>query len=94
MKRNRKGAGRRRRSLRIWTRAEAQAALPYISSVVRSLREHWLSPQVHRHALCRLANRPGRPDRDSLIAQEGKRVRSERPKHVSSKRWKRSRHST
>jgi hypothetical protein len=70
MNRNQKGARRRRQVLRLWNRPQAQAALPYISSIVRSLREHWLEAQTHRLDLSRLKRRPGRPDRASLIAEQ------------------------
>src|SRR5262249_56654657 len=41
VKRNRKGK-RRRDSIQVWTYPQAQSALPYLSSVVRSLRDHTL----------------------------------------------------
>jgi len=70
MNRNRKETKRRNQVLRIWTVAEARAALPYIASIVRSLREHWFEAQAHRRALGRLEGRNGRPDRANLIAQQ------------------------
>jgi hypothetical protein len=68
MKRNQKGTKRRRRHIRVWTLEQARAALPYLSSVVRSLREHRLEAVTQHRNAERLARRPGRPDRDSLIA--------------------------
>ncbi len=68
MKRNQKGAKRRRRQIRVWTLEQTRAALPYLSSVVRSLREHRLEAVTQHRTAERLAHRPGRPDRDSLIA--------------------------
>jgi hypothetical protein len=68
MKRNQKGTKRRRRHIRAWALDQARAALPYLSSVVRSLREHRLEAVTQHRNAERLANRPGRPDRDSLIA--------------------------
>src|SRR5947209_4029565 len=68
MKRNQKGAKRRRRQIRVWALEQARAALPYLSSVVRSLREHRLEAVTQHRNAERLAHRPGRPDRDSLIA--------------------------
>ena len=70
MKRNPKRARRSRKTFRVWTFAEAQAAAPYIASVVRSLREHGLEALAHHRTGQRLAERPGRPDRAALIAQE------------------------
>lgn len=61
---------RRRRILKLWTHAQAQAALPYLASVVRSIREHRLEAQQHLLTAERLASQPGRPDRTAIIAQE------------------------
>jgi hypothetical protein len=68
MKRNQRGAKRRRRQIRVWTLEQTRAALPYLSSVVRSLREHRLEAVAQHRSAERLAHRPGRPDRDTLIA--------------------------
>src|SRR2546423_12595391 len=53
--------------LRLWTHAEAVKALPYLRSIVRSLREHWLHLQRVHLQVRRLDARPGRPDRQALI---------------------------
>lgn len=55
--------------LRLWTYAESQNARPYLRSIVRSLREHWLEMQRVRVQVERLDARPGRPDRRALIAR-------------------------
>jgi len=68
MKRNQKGTKRRPRQIRVWTLEQARTSLPYLSSVVRSLREHRLEAVTQHRNAQRLADRPGRPDRDSLIA--------------------------
>jgi hypothetical protein len=68
VKRNPKKAKRTSDDLRVWTFAQAQQAAPYIASVVRSLREHGLETLARHRYLRRLANRPGRPDRSTLIA--------------------------
>jgi len=70
VKRNPKGAKQRRQTLRVWTYAQAQAAQPYLTSVVRSLREHGLEALDQQRAFQLLAQRPGRPDRETLIAQQ------------------------
>jgi hypothetical protein len=69
MKRDQKGAKRRRKQIRVWTLEQARASLPYLSAVLRSLREHRLEAVTQHRNAKRLAQRPGRPDRDSLIAQ-------------------------
>ena len=70
MNRNRRGAKARRQMLRLWTYQQALTALPYVSSVVRSLREHWLEMQRYQDAFRRLEKQPRRPDRTGLIAQQ------------------------
>ena len=55
---------------RLWTFEEAQAATPYISSVARSLREHYLQVLAKRRELQLLAGRHGRPERKALIQQQ------------------------
>jgi hypothetical protein len=54
-------------ALRVWTYPEAVAALPYLRSVVRSLREHWLDWQQARLRVRRIDARPGRPGREVLL---------------------------
>jgi hypothetical protein len=54
--------------VRFWTRDEARKAVPYIRSVLRTLREHWLEMQAQDRDARRLADRPGRLDRAALIA--------------------------
>jgi hypothetical protein len=55
---------------RLWTLEEAQAAIPYISSVARSLREHYLEILAKCREVQRLTERHGRPDRKALIEEQ------------------------
>ncbi len=74
MTRQPKGTKKRSRSIQVWTYAQAQTALPYITAIVRSLREHALEALIYRRQLQRLTNQPGRPTLTSLIAiEEAKR---------------------
>jgi uncharacterized protein DUF2203 len=74
VKRNPKGAKQRQRTIQVWTYAQAQAAAPYIASVVRSLREHSLEALACQRKLRRLNQQAGRPDRQTIIAiQEAER---------------------
>ncbi len=60
-------ARRSRHSLRLWAFEQAQAAVPYLKSIVRSLREHALDIQrLHQQAQT-LDELPGRPSRQTLI---------------------------
>ena len=65
-----KNAKKERRLIRPWTYARAQAALPYVRSVMQSLRDCRLEAQSQHLRAERLAKLPGRPDRASLIARE------------------------
>jgi hypothetical protein len=69
MNRRQKGRRRRRRTLQTWSIGQAEAAAPYIRSVLKSLREHHLEWQACQLEVQRLATRSGRPDRTALIAQ-------------------------
>lgn len=60
-------------TLRLWAFEEAQAAVKYIASVVRSVREHHLAMQAKRRELQALADNPGRPGRQTLIAEQDAR---------------------
>jgi uncharacterized protein DUF2203 len=55
---------------RLWTFEEAQAAVPYLSSVARSLREHYLECLAKRRDVQRFTERHGRPDRKALIEEQ------------------------
>jgi hypothetical protein len=57
-------------TLRLWTFEDAQAAVPYLASVIRSMREHYLELLALRRQLLAVADRPGRPDRKALIAEQ------------------------
>jgi len=55
---------------RRWTFEEAQTAVPYVASVARSFREHYLEILAKRRELQTFARRPGRPDRKALIEEQ------------------------
>ena len=52
----------------LWTRARAVKARAYLASMLHSLRDSLLEAKQHSLAAHRLATRPGRLDRASLIA--------------------------
>lgn len=70
MNRNRKGPQRRSQTLRVWTYDEAVHALPYVTSLMSSLRESWTTAQAHDRRARRLTEQPGRPDRDRILAEK------------------------
>jgi hypothetical protein len=67
MKRNSKGAKKRQRTIQVWTLTQAKSAVPYLTSILRSLREYTLESLAARQRMRRIDARPGRPDRDTLI---------------------------
>jgi hypothetical protein len=68
MNRSRKKNKPEGRLLNLWSHPQAVKALPYVSSIVRSLRESRLEAQRLHFLGNRLANRSGRPTRSSIIA--------------------------
>jgi hypothetical protein len=70
MKRNQRGAKGEKKTIQVWTYAQAIGAVPYLASIMRSLRDAQLeSRRLHLDAR-RQAERPGRPDRSAIIARE------------------------
>lgn len=67
MRRKHHQEGRTSIPLRLWTYAEAVHAVPYLRSIVGSLREQWLAVRQARAEVRRLDARSGRPDRHALI---------------------------
>jgi Uncharacterized conserved protein (DUF2203) len=70
MKRNPKSAKPKAEAIQVWTLAQAQSAVPYITSIVRSLREHAINIQKYKLLLEKLNQLSGRPKRDTLIAAQ------------------------
>ena len=58
------------RTPRLWSLEEAQAAVPYFSSIARSLREHYLEILAKRREVQMFTERHGRPDRKALIEEQ------------------------
>ena len=56
--------------IKLWTYPQAHKALPYLRSVIQSLRELWLESQSKRLTAERLTRRPGRPDRSMILKNE------------------------
>jgi hypothetical protein len=70
MKNKRKKVRQEMRAIQVWTHAQALRALPYVRSIMGSLREHRLHFQECQLRAQRLGSRSGRPDRDRILAQE------------------------
>jgi len=59
--------GRPAKILRLWTHTEAEKALPYVRSIIGSLREQWLDVHRAKQHVRRLDRKPCRPDRAALL---------------------------
>jgi hypothetical protein len=79
MKRNRRsGSKKQRQTIQVWTYEQAKKALPYVTSIVRTLRETALEARQNEVEARRLAKNPGRPTRTMLIDHEESKRASER----------------
>jgi hypothetical protein len=76
-----KKSRRKPQVIRVWTYPQAKSALPYITSVMHSLREHWLDAQRQEVHIKQLARQPGRLDRAALVANETAQDESQRAKN-------------
>jgi len=63
--RNSRRKSKRLRVIRLWNLPDAVRAVPYLSRVLGSVREHWLTMQRHRLNIDRLGQR--KADRQTLI---------------------------
>jgi hypothetical protein len=70
MKRNRKSSKRSEETIQVWTYDQAGRVLPYVASIMRTLRESRLEALQQDRIVRKLALTPGRPGRVQLIAQE------------------------
>src|SRR5207249_11697657 len=68
VKGNRNRSKKQQESIQVWTYDQARRVLPYVGSIMRSLREHCLEARQYHLSGHRLAARPGRPDRTAILA--------------------------
>jgi hypothetical protein len=68
VKRHRNGSKKRSETIQVWTYEQARRVLPYVASIMRSLREYCLEAQQQQLTAQRMAERPGRPDRTAILA--------------------------
>jgi hypothetical protein len=78
MKRKRRGKKHGPRNFRLWTHAEARAAVPYLRSVMRSLREHMIETRARKWDVYRFGQKAGKPDRAILVAREEAREQAQK----------------
>jgi len=70
MKRQPKKAKEAVEEFPVWTFEQAGRAIPYVASIMSSIRDQYLQAQGLRHRSRKLEARPGRPDRRTIIQQE------------------------
>lgn len=70
MKPNHKRTAAPERTLNLWTHEQARNALPYIHSVMQSIRERYLNAVQEDVKARKLAAKPGRPGRAAILEQE------------------------
>jgi len=66
----RRKSSKRMRVLHLWTLPELQKAVPYLRSVIVSLREHWLDTLTTERHLNLAAQRPQSTQRNLLVAAD------------------------
>lgn len=70
MARKHHGANHPEKVLQVWTYEQARAAIPYLASILRSVRERRLEAVRWQHVARKQAQTPGRPGRGALIHYE------------------------
>ena len=70
MKRNRRGSKRQPQTIQVWTYEQAMQVLPYVASIMTSLREHQLEAIRHQLKIERLNKKDGRPSRAEMIGHQ------------------------
>jgi hypothetical protein len=70
MKKRKNDPGRKVENFPVWTFDQALRAVPYLTSVVGSVRDLYVGVSGQRLRARRLEEKPGRPDRSSIIEHE------------------------
>ncbi len=78
MKRQRKHDRQAVEEFPVWTFEQAGRAIPYITSVMNSIREHYLAAQCQRRRAQKLDAQPGRPSRHTIIQHAEARREADR----------------
>ncbi len=66
MKRNRQSS-KSQQTIQVWTLEQARSLLPYLTSIIDSMREARLDNQAHARRAAKLEALPGRPKRDQIL---------------------------
>ena len=74
---NGNGFKKKARTMTLWSHPQAQAAAPYLGSILRSIRETWLEAVQKEPFAGRLTAKPGRADRQRIMEEEKARKEAE-----------------
>ena len=66
MKRHRRST-KNRQTIQVWTLEKARCLLPYVTSIIDSMREARLEGQAHARRVAKFEARQGRPKRDQIL---------------------------
>jgi hypothetical protein len=66
-RKNKKRPKREEQAVRVWSYDEAKKAIPYVRSIVTSMRENQIEAVSRLREAKALSHRPGRPDRAALV---------------------------
>jgi hypothetical protein len=78
---SRRSRTKRLRILHLWTLNEVQKAIPYLRSVIGSLREHWLGTMNTQRTLELAAKHPDSHQRTHVFAREDMQDERQRMQH-------------
>jgi len=67
---NGNGFKKKTQTMTLWTYPQAQAAAPFLASIVRSIRDAWLEAVQKKVFTARLEAKLGRADRQRIIEEE------------------------
>jgi len=70
MKPRRERSKKRMRVMTLWNWSDVLKAVPYLHSIVGSLREHWLDVLNVKNKIAKAAAQPGLPKRQQLIEEK------------------------
>jgi Uncharacterized conserved protein (DUF2203) len=75
MKRNRQSS-KNQQTIQVWTYDQARSLVPYLSSILDSLREARLEAQAHALRAAKLEAKHGRPTRDQILETEDEKAKA------------------
>ena len=75
MKRSRQSS-KNQQTIQVWTLEQARSLLPYLTSIIDSMREARLESQAHATRAAKLEAKHGRPKRDVILEIADEKLKS------------------